>query len=83
MKYIGESDRTLQKRFSDHRGYVSNRLLKKATGYHFNQPGHSLSDMEVTIVEKLHSQEGQFRRIREKNYIQIFNTKHKGMNKYS
>ena len=57
MKYIGESDRTLQKRFSDHRGYVSNRLLKKATGYHFNQPGHSLSDMEVTIVEKDSSEE--------------------------
>ena len=83
MQYIGECERSLQKRFSDHRGYVTNKILKKATGQHFNLPGHSLSDMEVTIVEKVFNKDGQYRRAREKHYIQDFNTKYKGMNKNS
>jgi hypothetical protein len=34
QQYIGETDRTLQARFFDHRGYVVNKMLKKATGNH-------------------------------------------------
>ena len=83
MQYIGECERSLQKRFSDHRGYVTNKILKKATGQHFNLPGHSISDMEVTILEKVFNKDSQFRRAREKNYIQDFNTKYKGMNRNS
>ena len=51
-QYIGESERTLQERFSEHLGYVRNDMLNKATGEHFNSIGHKISDMKVTIVEK-------------------------------
>ena len=83
MQYIGEKDRLLQLRFSEHRGYVNNRHLKKSTGYHFNLPGHSISTMEVTIVEKLFNLDAKFRKTREKLFIQKFNTKHKGLNRNS
>ena len=79
-QYI-EEDRSLQSRFSEHRGYVVNRHLQKATGYHFNLPGHSVANMEVSIVEKIFSSDAQFRKTREKMYIQTFNTKHKGLNR--
>ena len=81
QQYIGETERTLQDRFSDHIGYVKNKKLQKATGEHFNQKGHSLSDMTISIVEKLHSTSGQFRKQRERMYINKFNTKYKGLNK--
>ena len=80
MQYIGETDRTLQSRFSEHRGYVANQHLAKATGHHFNLPGHSIADMEVTILEKIFSLDAQYRKAREKMHIQNFNTKYKGMN---
>ena len=83
QQYIGESDRTLQTRFSEHRGYVTNQKLQKATGYHFNLPGHSLADMEVTILEKIFNPDPQFRKAREKMFINEFNTKHKGLNRNS
>ena len=40
--------------------------LTKATGYHFNQAGHSISDMTVTIIEKVHNKDELFRKEREK-----------------
>ena len=54
---------------------------KKATGEHFSSKGQKQSDMEIMILEKLHNTYEQFRKQREKMFIQSFNTKHKGMNK--
>ena len=49
---VGESERSLQQRFSEHKGYVINSHLNKATGEHFNLKGHNVSDMRVIIIEK-------------------------------
>ena len=80
-QYIGESERSLQERFSEHRGYVTNGNISKATGLHFNQRGHSVSDMSVTIIEKIYSNNQNFRKEREKMYINKMETKYKGMNR--
>ena len=45
--------------------------------------GHKISDMEVTIVEKIFNPDPQFRKQREKMYINKFNTQHKGINRSS
>ena len=59
MQYVGETDRRLQDRFADHRGYVANKKLDKATGAHFNLPGHNIADMEITIIEKVFNTNSQ------------------------
>ena len=74
-------DMTLQDRFSEHKGYVVNQ--HEATGNHFNLPGHTISDMEVTILEKVFNTDRNYRKNREKMYIQKYNTKFKGLNKNS
>ena len=56
------------------------KKTNKATGEHFSSKGHKQSDMEIMILEKLHNTCEQFRKQREKMFIQNFNTKHKGMN---
>ena len=81
QRYIGETERMLKERFSEHRGYVNTKNLSKTTGAHFNKKGHSISDMEITIIEKLFTEDPQFRKQREKMYIQKFNTRHRGLNK--
>ena len=81
QQYIGESERSLRERFVEHRGYVNTRNFSKTTGVHFNEKGHSVSDMEITIVEKIFNQNPHFRKEREKMYIQKFNTQYKGLNK--
>ena len=43
----------LQTRLMEHRGYISKNDTSKATGEHFNLPGHSLSDLTVTTLEQV------------------------------
>ena len=40
-----------------------------------------MADMQVTILEKIHSPDPNFRKEREKMYIALFNTGYKGMNR--
>ena len=81
QQYIGETERSLRERFSEHKGYVNTQNMTKATGIHFNKKGHSISDMQISIVEKVLNQDPQFRKQREKMYIQKFNSNYKGLNK--
>ena len=43
---------SLAKRLSDDRGYITSMFPTKATGIHFNQHGHSVSDDRIQILEK-------------------------------
>ena len=79
MEYIGQTGRTLAKRFSEHMGYVRNKL-NEPTGKHFNLVGHSISDMEITILEKVHSQSRATREVRESYFIQEFQSELLGIN---
>ena len=51
QKYIGESERKLKDRISEHIGYIRTNNKTQATGHHFNLPGHSLDDMKVIALE--------------------------------
>ena len=44
MQYVGESERTLKERFSEHKGYMANHRLNKATGYHFNSTSNNFGE---------------------------------------
>ena len=50
----------------------------KATGHNFNEKGQSVSDMEITILEKVFNFNPQFRKQREKMWINKFKTRYKG-----
>ena len=79
-KYIGETERELKQRLGDHKGYINSFNLKQPTGKHFNQKGHSLSNMKITVLEKVKKKDTQYRKEREKFLIRKFNTFYKGMN---
>ena len=80
MKYVGETERILKFRLAEHRGYVNNND-DTATGEHFNMPGHSLSDLTVTILERVKSTDDLYRKEREKYFIRKFNTYYRGLNR--
>ena len=79
--YIGESKRLLKVRLDDHRGYVANNQLTKATGEDFNLPGHSLADLSVTAIERAKVNNTLYRKERKEYFIRLFNTYHRGINK--
>ena len=70
----------LRYRLTDHCGYVRNKKLDKATGAHFNFPGHSLVDLSITVLEQSKKINHQYRREREKYHINRVDTFYKGIN---
>ena len=63
--YIGETKRMLQTCVADHHDYVSKGRTDKATGAHFNMPGHSLADLRVSIIEQTRGKSAEYRKERE------------------
>jgi hypothetical protein len=51
-RYIGETERQLKNRIGEHKGYINKYIISQPTGEHFNLPGHSVANMNVTILEK-------------------------------
>jgi hypothetical protein len=78
QQYIGQTSKSLKERFRQHLGYVDRNI--EATGRHFNLPGHSKSDMGVTVLEKIHSKNVWFREELESTHIRKANSFYKGIN---
>ena len=78
-QYIGETKKSLETRFSEHLSDVR-RNQDTATGKHFNLPGHSTSDMEVLVLEKIHQEDAFYRKEREHFHIQEWDVVRKGLN---
>ena len=79
--YIGETKRMLQFCIAEHRGYVTNQVTDKSTGDHFNSPGHSLSDMQVSVIERVKRKGTEYRKEREHFFIRKFDTYYNGLNR--
>ena len=81
LKYIGESERSIKDRISEHITYIRTKNKSQATGEHFNLPGHSLHDMEAIGLEIVYKKDILYRKERESYLIRKFNTFRKGINK--
>ena len=80
-RYIGQTGRLLKFRIADHRGYIQNQVTSKATGTHWNQPGHSMADMKFTVLEQVKYNDRNYREERETYFINKFDTFYSGLNK--
>ena len=81
QRYIGQTMRQLKQRLADHKGYIKTQVVSQPTGAHFNQPGHCLANMEVTILQQAKKNDIFYRLEKEKYLINKFNTYNSGMNK--
>ena len=68
-------------RFLDHLGYCRREEISKATGAHFNKPGHSMSDMTISVLEQVSEKDTFYRECRESKHIQDFDLKYNGINR--
>ena len=80
LRYIGETEKSLRERLSNHTQKIKSLIPTTATGEHFNEPGHTLSNLTITIIEKVKMNDLNYRREREKYHIKQFKTLSKGMN---
>ena len=80
QKYIGETKRSIRTRIMEHIGYINN-FKHRATGDHFNLPGHGVKDMKYTVLEKVKYLDTAYRKEREKDLIRLFNVYHNAINR--
>ena len=78
--YIGETKRLLRVCLDNHRGYVNN-FVHNATGAHFNQPGHTLANVQIVALEQIKKNSDLYRKEREEYFIRKLNTDMKGLNR--
>ena len=52
-----------------HRDYVTRGVTSEPSGDHFNQPGHSISDLEGIVLEQVRSKDTFVLKAREHFYI--------------
>ena len=81
QEYFGETKRMLKFCLADHCGYVVNKDTTTATGKHFNLPGHCLSDLSISIIERVRQNYTIYRKEREEFHIRRFDTLHRGLNR--
>ena len=60
-------------RISEHKCYIVNKNTSQPEGKHFNQPGDSLSDSTVSVLEQVRSSDISYREEREHHFIRKIN----------
>ena len=60
--YIGETKNILKFLIDQHRGYINNENKTQQQRDHYNSPGHSVSDLSVTILEKVRKNYALYRK---------------------
>ena len=79
--YIGETEHLINNRIGQHMKNIRKKGFNQTTGHHFNSPGHSVSDMEFTVLEQSESWDLVYRKDREKYQILKFNSYYRGLNR--
>ena len=77
--YIGQSQREVKTRFSEHKTSVRTRA-NNVVGQYFNGPGHSISNMEVAAIEKVFEKGKNIIEKRESMWIQNLEAELRGLN---
>ena len=77
--YIGKTERKLKERLLEHVNSVK-KNEKNAIGQHFNGPGHSLANLQITTIEKIFNKGTQIILKRESFWINKFEAEFKGLN---
>ena len=78
-QYIGETKRKLNERFGEHRRSILNHhqlLNPTPVSLHFNQPGHSINDVQLIPLELIRSKRDSVRNAREAHLINKAKTLH-------
>ena len=69
LQYVGEMENALHIRINGHRSDIRMRKTEKPVAAHFCQPDHTMEDLEVRGIEKIHRNSKQWRKERESYWI--------------
>ena len=68
-QYVGEMKNPLHIRTNGHRSDIGTGKIEKPVAAHFCQPDHSLEYLQVQGIEKIHTNDSEWRKQRESYWI--------------
>ena len=81
MQYVGMTEREFRTRVKEHIRYIENGNVSQATGQHFCQSNHNITDFSIAILEKVNTCDTLYIEEREREWIRKFNCKFRGINR--
>ena len=81
MQYVGKTEREFRTRVKEHVRYIENGNVSQATGHHFSQRNHNITDFSIAILEKVQTCDTLYIEEREREFIRKFNCKYRGINR--
>ena len=81
MQYVGKTEREFQTRVKEHVRYIETGNVSQATGQHFSQRNHNITDFSIAILEKVNTHDTLYIEEREREWIRKFNCKYRGINR--
>ena len=83
QQYVGQTGRTVAKRFAEHRDSMHQVSTSKPVGQHFQEPGHrGEADATMLPIIKLKSDNIWIRKAMERQFINDHDMIDSGLNKY-
>ena len=74
LQYVGETANPLHIRMNGHRSDIHTQKTDKPVAAHFNLPDHTLDDLQVMGIEKIHNNDTEWRKHRESYWIFTLDT---------
>ena len=81
MQYVGKTEREFRTRVKEHVRYIETGNVSQATGQHFCQRSHNITDFSIAILEKVNTNDTLYIEEREREWIRKFNCKFRGINR--
>ena len=75
IQYIGETENALRIRLTGHRSDIKHRRIEMPVAEHFSLPDHSMDDLQVMVIEKIHKEDNEYRKQKESCWIEMIRSR--------
>ena len=75
IQYVGETENALRVRLTGHRSDIKHRRIEKPVAKHFSLPDHSMEDLKLMVIEKIHREDSEYRKRKESRWIEMIRSR--------
>ena len=75
IQYVGETENALHVRLTGHRSDIKHRRIEKPVAKHFSLPDHSMEDLKLMVIEKIHREDSEYRKRKESRWIEMIRSR--------
>ena len=71
VQYAGETENALCVRLTGHRSDINHNWIDRTVAKYFSQPDHSIHDLTIMVIEKIHWDDSHHRKRKENHWIEL------------